>query len=108
MTQESIVSRDDCREGDCIAFDDGLYVVVDRELMRRIDKAGNLVVIELKRDEDGAHMELQAIRYAAMVSTMTFERAVEVYAAHLIGEGLKREALIRRCERAGNTVARAV
>ena len=41
MTQESIVSRDDCREGDCIAFDDGLYVVVDRELMRRIDKAGN-------------------------------------------------------------------
>jgi hypothetical protein len=48
-----------------------------------IDKAANLVVIELKRDEDGGHMELQAIRYAAMVSTMTFERAVEVYAEHL-------------------------
>ena len=48
-----------------------------------IDRAANLVVIELKRDEDGAHMELQAIRYAAMVSTMTFERAVEVYAEHL-------------------------
>ncbi len=48
-----------------------------------IDKAANLVVIELKRDEDGAHMELQALRYAAMVSTMTFERAVEAYAEYL-------------------------
>ena len=28
-------------------------------------------------------MDLQAIRYAAMVSTMTFERAVDVYAEHL-------------------------
>jgi hypothetical protein len=48
-----------------------------------IDKDANLVVIELKRNEDGGHMELQAIRYAAMVSTMTFERAVEVYADYL-------------------------
>lgn len=44
-----------------------------------IDKDANLVVIELKRTEDGGHMELQAIRYAAMISAMTFERAVEVY-----------------------------
>jgi len=43
-----------------------------------IDKAANLVVIELKRTEDGGHMELQAIRYAAMVSKMTFDRLVEV------------------------------
>ncbi len=48
-----------------------------------IDKDANLVVIELKRTDDGGHMELQAIRYAAMVSTMTFERAVDVYAEHL-------------------------
>ncbi len=48
-----------------------------------IDKDANLVVIELKRNEDGGHMELQAIRYAAMVSTMTFERAVEVYSEYL-------------------------
>jgi len=39
---------------------------------RRIDLLGidhdaNLVVIELKRDEEGGHMDLQAIRYAAMV-----------------------------------------
>lgn len=44
-----------------------------------IDKAANLVVIELKRTKSGGHMELQAIRYAAMVSPMTFQHAVEVY-----------------------------
>jgi len=48
-----------------------------------IDKDGNLVVIELKRTEDGGHMELQAIRYAAMVSAMTFDRVVEVYTSFL-------------------------
>ncbi len=44
-----------------------------------IDKEANLVVIELKRTEDGGHMELQAIRYAAMVSTMTFDQVVATY-----------------------------
>jgi hypothetical protein len=59
-----------------------------------IDKEANLVVIELKRTEDGGHMELQAIRYAAMVSTMTVERAVETYAQHLakIGSDLDAHA----------------
>ena len=58
------------------------------ESKRRIDLLGidretNLVVIELKRTEDGGHMELQAIRYAAMISAMTFTKAVEVYARYL-------------------------
>lgn len=48
-----------------------------------IDKDANLVVIELKRTEDGGHMELQALRYAAMVSTMTFDEAVSVYGDYL-------------------------
>lgn len=48
-----------------------------------IDKEANLVVIELKRTEDGGHMDLQAIRYAAMVSAMTFDRAVDVYTEFL-------------------------
>lgn len=41
-----------------------------------IDTAANLVVVELKRTEDGGHMELQALRYASM----TFEHAVEALA----------------------------
>lgn len=48
-----------------------------------IDKEANLVVIELKRTEDGGHMELQALRYAAMISNMTFEKAIEVYEEYL-------------------------
>jgi len=48
-----------------------------------IDKAANIVVIELKRTEDGGHMELQAIRYAAMVSTLTFDRVIEIFSKHL-------------------------
>jgi len=48
-----------------------------------VDKDANLVVFELKRTESGGHMELQALRYAAMVSTMTFDKAVEVYSDYL-------------------------
>ncbi len=48
-----------------------------------IDKAAHLVVIELKRTEDGGHMELQAIRYAAMISTLTFEKLIEIYDRYL-------------------------
>jgi hypothetical protein len=48
-----------------------------------IDKDANLVVFELKRTEDGGHMELQALRYAAMVSPMTFDEAVKTYADYL-------------------------
>lgn len=48
-----------------------------------IDTDANLVVIELKRTHDGGHMELQAIRYASMVSTMTFDRAVSIHAEFL-------------------------
>ncbi len=44
-----------------------------------LDRSGDLVVIELKRTQDGGHMELQALRYAAMVSAMTFQQAVEAY-----------------------------
>jgi Domain of unknown function (DUF4268) len=67
------------------------------ESRRRIDLLGldgdaNLVVIELKRTEDGGHMELQAIRYAAMVSTMTFERAVDIYSRYLSQNGSSADA----------------
>lgn len=52
-----------------------------------VDKEANLVVIELKRTETGEHMELQALRYAAMVSTLTFRRAVEIFKRYLVSIG---------------------
>lgn len=52
-----------------------------------LDRRGDLVVIELKRTEDGGHMELQAIRYAAMVSTMTFAKVVSVHDQYLKTNG---------------------
>ena len=48
-----------------------------------VDKDANLVVIELKRTEDGGHMELQAVRYAAMVSTLTIGQAVDIFRQYL-------------------------
>ena len=60
--------------------------------LRRIDLLGldkdrRLVVIELKRSDDGGHMELQALRYAAMVSSMTFAQAVTAHRMYLDARG---------------------
>ena len=57
-----------------------------------IDKDANLVVIELKRTESGGHMELQAIRYAAMISTLTFDRLVEIYEGYLSRNDAEKDA----------------
>ncbi len=48
-----------------------------------VDHDGRLVVFELKRTTDGGHLELQALRYAAMVSVMTFDDLVEHYERYL-------------------------
>ena len=48
-----------------------------------IDKDANLIVIELKRTEKGEHMELQSIRYASMISTLTFEKTIKIYQKYL-------------------------
>jgi hypothetical protein len=57
-----------------------------------IDREANLVVVELKRTEDGGHMDVQAIRYAAMVSTTTFEAVVAAHAEFLQNRGLTQDA----------------
>ncbi|MDD3030738.1 MAG: hypothetical protein PHS57_10775, partial [Alphaproteobacteria bacterium] len=58
-----------------------------------VDKQKRLVVVEIKRTENGGHMELQAIRYAAMVSSMTLEQAISTHQAYLARTGANKEAL---------------
>jgi hypothetical protein len=43
-------------------------------------------VVEIQRTEDGGHMELQAVRYAAMVSSMTLEQAIATHGRSIGGE----------------------
>jgi hypothetical protein len=57
-----------------------------------VDKDANLVVIELKRTETGEHMELQALRYAAMVSPLTFKKAVSIFQEYLDKRGEEKDA----------------
>lgn len=78
---------------DITVLDDDLLVVSEEfgnweDARRRIDllavdSEGHLVVIELKRTEDGGHMDLQALRYAAMVSSMLFDDVAAAFQAFL-------------------------
>lgn len=90
---EGLLERKDIQRllrGDVTVIDDGLMVIGEEygdweDSTRRIDllclnKAAKLVVVEIKRTEDGGHMELQAIRYAAMVSSMTLDDVIQAYA----------------------------
>ncbi len=72
-----------------------------------VDKSGRLVVVELKRTDDGGHMELQALRYAAMVSVMTFDELVATYARHRKQTGEPEMTWTRRvhCWSTGSTTS---
>jgi hypothetical protein len=74
-------------------LEDGLYILAEEfgnweESNRRIDLLAldserRLVVIELKRSDDDSLMDLQAIRYAAMVADMTLEQAIAAHRKYL-------------------------
>ncbi len=66
-----------------------------------VDRAANLVVVELKRTDEGGHMDLQALRYAAMVSPMTFDEAVDTYDEHLRRQGRDDDARQARLDYLG-------
>ncbi|MBY7144827.1 hypothetical protein KFZ56_17550 [Virgibacillus sp. NKC19-3] len=57
-----------------------------------IDKNANLVVIELKRTDTGKHMELQALRYAAMVSALTYKKVIDIYQNFLYANNIDEDA----------------
>lgn len=94
----SIRERDHLQKwirNDISVIGDGMMVIAEEfsqweEGSRRIDLLcldgdGSIVVVEIKRTEDGGHMELQALRYAAMVSAMTFDQLVAAHAKFLGG-----------------------
>lgn len=98
FARESLKERSDIQRllrTDISVLSEDLMVVAEEfgdwaESNRRIDllcldKDASVVVVELKRTEDGGHMELQAIRYAAMVSSMTFDQLVMAHARYLGG-----------------------
>ena len=75
-------------------LEEGLFILADEygdwvETNRRIDllaldKDGRLVVVELKRsDWDDSQMDLQAVRYAALVANMTVEQAIDAHRMYL-------------------------
>jgi hypothetical protein len=99
FAEQRVLERRDIQrllKADISALGDDLMVIAEEfgdweESNRRIDllcldTQARLVVVEIKRTEDGGYMELQAIRYAAMVSSMTLEQAIGAYAKLLGGE----------------------
>jgi Domain of unknown function (DUF4268) len=105
FAEEKLLERGDLQrllKADISVLSPDLMVIADEygeweDSKRRIDllcldKQSCLVVIELKRTEDGGHMELQAIRYAAMVSSMTFDQLVDAHARFIGGDEAHQKA----------------
>lgn len=55
-----------------------------------LDKSGKLVIVELKREESGKTVELQAIKYAAYCSTLTMDEIVSLR-KEFIGKNNKKQ-----------------
>jgi len=70
----------------------------DRLDVLALDRSGNLVVIELKRDSAAGYAELQAIRYAAMVANMTWEQAKFAFQKYLLENHIDSDAESQLCE----------
>lgn len=110
FTQEAVLERQHLQamlRSNAAPLGDDLLVLCEeysnwQDSARRIDllcldKARNLVVVEIKRTEDGGHMELQSIRYAAMVSSLTLDQAIIAHAQAIGGndaEGSARSAVL--------------
>ena len=105
FAQEKLLERRDLQrlvKADISVLSPDLMVIKDEfgeweDSKRRIDllcldKDAHLVVVELKRTEEGEHMDLQTIRYGAMVSSMTFEQLIDTHAQFIGGESAHQRA----------------
>ncbi len=54
-----------------------------------LDKGGNLVIIELKRDDSGKYVDLQAVKYAAFCSTLQLDDICLMYQTYSDMHGKK-------------------
>lgn len=62
---------------------DGFDDTNERLDLLALDVEGNIVVIELKRDDSGTDVNWQAIKYAAYCSTFTVDDIFEIYSHYL-------------------------
>lgn len=60
----------------------GFDRTLDRLDLLALDREGKLTVTEIKRNDSSAGQDLQALRYAAYVSTMTADQVVDLYRAY--------------------------
>lgn len=58
-----------------------------------IDKLGNIVIIELKRDDSGIGLEWQAIKYASYWSRFKKEQILDVFSDHLSKDQISDEEI---------------
>jgi len=54
----------------------------DRPDLLGLDRRGKLVVVEIKRDSSGKDQDLQAIRYASFVSTLSSDDVIQLHREH--------------------------
>ena len=81
-----------------VELDDGK----DRVDLLAIDRAGSLVVIELKRDLLGGAADLQPLRYAALVSTWTHEQVRRQAEGYWASTGQKRGTFVQEFDAFGD------
>jgi hypothetical protein len=100
--------------GDPTPLGENLFIITEEfgeweDSRRRIDLLAldedrNLVVIEIKRTEEGSHMDLQAVRYAAMVSSMSLEDVVRAHEAFMARQNIEGNARERFSEFLGTAI----
>lgn len=114
--QEGVLERSDLQRilrDQPEVLEEGLLIIAEefgnwQDSSRRIDllaldTTGRLVVIELKRGDTGEHMDLQAIRYAAMVANMTLQQTIDTHQAYLNKLGVEENAEERITEHLEDT-----